>query len=124
MRRSGHEPSRRPHTVLMSFLVSNAAAEESRNGRRTMTTALITMSLALTGATVIITFDALTSRYPGTEGSALYYGALLIGPALPGAVGAAVAAMFRRREPAAAFWCALATALWSLGATAWASLLV
>ena len=89
-----------------------------------MTTALITGSLALTGATVIIVIDALTSRHPDAEGSALYYGPLLAGPALPGAVCAAVAAMFRRREPTAAFWCALTAAPLSLGATAWASLLV
>lgn len=88
-----------------------------------MTTALITASLTLTVATVIITLDALTPRYPGAEGSALYYGPLLAGPALPGAVCAGVAATFRRREPTAALWCALAAVLLSLGATAWASLL-
>jgi hypothetical protein len=108
----------------MSFLASNAAAEEGRSGRRTLATALITASLALTGATLFITLDALTSRYPGAEGSALYYGPILAGPALPGAAGAAVAAMFRRREPTVAVWCALTAVLLSLGATAWASLLV
>lgn len=108
----------------MSFLASNASAEEVRSGRRTLTTALVTASLALTGVTVFITIDALTSRYPGAEGSALYYGPVLAGPALPGVVGAGLAAMLRRREPTAAVWCALTAALWSLGATAWASLLV
>lgn len=107
----------------MSFLASNAAAEEGRSGRRTLTIALMSASLALTGATVFITVDALTSRYPGAEGSVLYYGPVLAGPALPGAVGAGVAAMFLSREPRAAFWCALTAALLSLGATAWASLL-